>query len=174
MDLRYPIGHFTYNGEISIEQIEHWIKDIEQLPNELKKAIDGLSDNQLDTPYREGGWTIRQVIHHLSDSHMNSIIRFKLTLTEEEPTIRPYFEDRSADLNDYIETPIQTSLSLLESLHTRWVILLRLLNSSDYKRAFIHPESNQKVQLDYNLGIYSWHGKHHVAHITTLRERMGW
>lgn len=174
MDLRYPIGHFTYNGEISIEQIEHWIKDIEQLPNELKKAIDGLSDNQLDTPYREGGWTIRQVIHHLSDSHMNSIIRFKLTLTEEEPTIRPYFEDRWADLNDYIETPIQTSLSLLESLHARWVILLRLLNSSDYKRAFIHPESNQKVQLDYNLGIYSWHGKHHVAHITTLRERMGW
>lgn len=125
MDLRYPIGHFTYNGEISIEQIEHWIKDIEQLPNELKKAIDGLSDNQLDTPYREGGWTIRQVIHHLSDSHMNSIIRFKLTLTEEEPTIRPYFEDRWADLNDYIETPIQTSLSLLESLHARWVILLR-------------------------------------------------
>lgn len=174
MDLRYPIGHFIYNGEISIEQIEHWIKDIEQLPNELKKAIDGLSDNQLDTPYREGGWTIRQVIHHLSDSHMNSIIRFKLTLTEEEPTIRPYFEDRWADLNDYIETPIQTSLSLLESLHARWVILLRLLNSSDYKRAFIHPESNQKVQLDYNLGIYSWHGKHHVAHITTLRERMGW
>lgn len=174
MDLRYPIGHFTYNGEISIEQIEHWIKDIEQLPNELKKAIDGLSDNQLDTPYREGGWTIRQVIHHLSDSHMNSIIRFKLTLTEEEPTIRTYFEDRWADLNDYIETPIQTSLSLLESLHARWVILLRLLNSSDYKRAFIHPESNQKVQLDYNLGIYSWHGKHHVAHITTLRERMGW
>lgn len=174
MDLRYPIGHFTYNGEISIEQIEHWIKDIEQLPNELKKAIDGLSDNQLDTPYREGGWTIRQVIHHLSDSHMNSIIRFKLTLTEEEPTIRPYFEDRWADLNDYIETPIQTSLSLLESLHARWVILLRLLNSSDYKRAFIHPESNQKVQLDYNLGIYSWHGKHHMAHITTLRERMGW
>lgn len=174
MDVRYPIGHFSYSGEISKEQRDHWIKDIEDLPNELKEAIDGLSKKQLDTPYREGGWTIRQVVHHLPDSHMNSFIRFKLALTEDEPTIKPYFEDRWANLNDYIDTPIHVSTSLLESLHTRWVVLLRSLNSSDYKRTFYHPESNLRTQLDYNLGIYSWHGKHHLAHITTLRERMDW
>jgi hypothetical protein len=132
-----------------------------------------LSTQQLDTPYREGGWTVRQVAHHVPDSHMNAYVRFKLALTEEDPVIKPYAEDRWARLGDTQATPIEVSLALLESLHSRWVGLLRSLRPEDWKRTFRHPELGL-VSLEKNLAMYSWHGRHHVAHITELRKRMGW
>ncbi|WP_058301263.1 YfiT family bacillithiol transferase [Gorillibacterium timonense] len=174
MDFRYPIGTFEWQGEITREQREQWISDIAELPALLATEIRGLSDEQLDTPYREGGWTIRQVVHHLADSHMNSFIRFKLALTEDRPTIRPYYEDRWAEGADARLLHPEVSLRLLESLHERWVFLLRTISDEDYARDFYHPESEAVVRLDYNVGVYSWHGWHHLAHIRTLKERKGW
>ena len=142
-------------------------------PAELRAAVHGLSPEQLDTPYRLEGWTVRQVVHHLPDSHMNSFIRFKLALTEEEPTIKPYDEDLWARLGDVRNTPVEVSLRLLESLHQRWVVLLRSLGDEDWPRKFRHPELGV-MSLERNLALYAWHGRHHVAHITALRERMGW
>ncbi|WP_410513249.1 bacillithiol transferase BstA [Paenibacillus sp. BR2-3] len=168
---RYPIGHFEFEGDISEQQREAWIQDIEGLPALLKAAVNGLSDGQLDIPYRNGGWSSRQVVHHIADSHMNSYIRFKLALTEEVPTIRPYYEDRWAELYDST-ADIQISVALIEALHTRWVILLRSLDAQDYKRTFHHPESGKTSPLDYNLGFYAWHGRHHAAHITGLRDKL--
>jgi uncharacterized damage-inducible protein DinB len=173
-DLRYPIGHFSYTGEIPEEQRAAWIGEIRRLPADLREAVRGLSAEQLGTPYREGGWTVRQVVHHLADSHMNSLTRFKLTLTEENPTIKPYREAAWAELADAVTLPVETSLQLLDALHERWIVLLESLSAEDYQRTFFHPESGQTVKLDYNVGIYAWHGRHHVAHITSLRERMGW
>lgn len=173
MDLRYPIGKFSFAGECSEAQREQWIRDIEELPAKLIEAVSGLSEEQLDLPYRDGGWTVRQVVHHLGDSHMNSVIRFKLALTEDAPTIKPYYEDRWAELGDSVGVDIALSIRLLESLHAKWAILLRAMDEADYARTFIHPESKRTIRLDYNLGLYAWHGKHHVAHITSLRERMG-
>jgi uncharacterized damage-inducible protein DinB len=174
MDLRYPIGEFEFVGEISEEQRNKWIDDIEEMPEQLKSAVKDLSEEQLNTPYREGGWTIRQVVHHIADSHMNSLIRFKLALTEEEPSIKPYYEDRWAELGDTIEAPIDLSLSLLEALHKRWVLLLRTMKPADFDSTFYHPQSREATRLDKNLGIYAWHGKHHIAHITSLRSRLDW
>lgn len=174
MDTRFPIGHFESNGDITVAQRTAWINDIEQLPSLLAAAVTGLSQEQLDTPYRDGGWTVRQVVHHIADSHMNSYMRFKLALTEDCPTIKPYYEDRFAELADTAQAPIELSLILIEALHTRWVLLLKSMSASDYARTFFHPESKKVVPLDYNLGTYSWHGRHHLAHITLLAKRLGW
>ena len=149
------------------------LEDIEQTPARLRAAVRGLNDHQLDTPYREGGWTVRQVVHHVPDSHMNSYVRFKLALTEDEPTICPYMENLWAELPEARSAPIELSLSLLESLHKRWILVLRGIKPADWKRNLRHPELGL-VSLEKNLAIYAWHGKHHVAHITSLRERMGW
>jgi hypothetical protein len=172
-DLQYPIGKFHFAGPLTEDQKQTCLTDISQTPANLRAAVTGLSEQQLDTPYRPGGWTIRQVVHHVPDSHMNAYVRFKLALTEEEPTIKPYAEDRWAVLADSQSTPIEVSLMLLESLHTRWMRLLGSLAASDWKRTFRHPELGV-VSLEKNLALYAWHGRHHVAHVTSLRERNGW
>jgi hypothetical protein len=172
-DLRYPIGKLAYSGSLSEDQKQKFIDDIAQTPANLRQAVKGLSDQQLDTPYRPDGWTVRQVAHHVPDSHLNAYVRFKLALTEEEPTIKTYAEDRWAQLPDTHATPVEISLTMLDSLHDRWVRLLRSLGPEDWKRSFRHPELGL-VGLEKNLAIYSWHGRHHVAHITSLRERNGW
>lgn len=172
MDLRYPIGSFQFEGEITAATASEWIRDIEDLPKGLRTAVIDLNNQQLDTPYRPDGWTVRQVVHHLADSHLNAYVRFKLALTEEQPVIKPYEEARWAELPDY-ELPIEISLSLLEALHKRLVTLLRSLNSSDLDKTFIHPQSGV-IAVGRNIGLYAWHGRHHLAHITSLRERMGW
>ena len=172
-DLRYPIGKFTYEGLSTEEQKQKYINDIEQAPANLRAAVKGLSDQQLDTPYRPEGWTLRQVAHHLPDSHLNAYVRFKLALTEDAPTIKPYAEDLWAQLADTQTTPVEVSLTLLDALHTRWVRLLRSLKVEDWRRTFRHPQLGE-VSLEKNLVLYAWHGRHHVAHITGLRERNGW
>ena len=149
------------------------IAHIAEAPTHLRKAIGGLTDEQLDTPYREGGWTVRQVVHHVPDSHLNAYTRFKLALTEESPAIKPYDEAAWARLSDSRDTPVETSLALLESLHDRWTRLLRALSADDFRRTVNHPE-NGVMTLDTLLGLYAWHGRHHVAHITSLRGRRGW
>nr|WP_308640107.1 bacillithiol transferase BstA [Paenibacillus silvisoli] len=173
--LRFPIGEFEWEGEISEAQRAEWIEDIAALPAQLRAATQGLSEEQLDTPYRHGGWTVRQVVHHIADSHMNSMIRFKLALTEDTPTIRPYYEERWAELVDSKASPIELSLVLIDALHRRWVRLLNSLSEYEYReRMFYHPGSDRYYRLDYNLGVYAWHGKHHLAHITELAKRQGW
>jgi uncharacterized damage-inducible protein DinB len=173
MDLRYPIGKFKYEGELSDEQRGGAIRQIAEAPAKLRAAVQGLNDEQLDTPYRPEGWTVRQVVHHLPDSHLNAYTRFKLGLTEEEPMVKPYDEVRWANLADTRDTPVEVSLMLLDFLHRRWVILLASLRPQDFARRFRHPELGA-MTLDKNLALYAWHGRHHVAHITSLRERMGW
>ncbi|MGH9503596.1 MAG: YfiT family bacillithiol transferase [Terriglobales bacterium] len=172
-DPRYPIGKFTFAGSPGEPQREEFIKDIEQAPAALRDAVQGLTPQQIETPYRDGGWTVRQVVHHVPESHMNAYIRFKLALTEDAPTIKPYMEDRWAKLRDVQSTPLEVSLSLMGSLHDRWVRLLRSLEPADWKRGFNHPEMGL-MPLEKNLALYSWHGRHHVAHITELRKKMGW
>jgi DinB superfamily len=172
-DPRYPIGKFSFIGSTDATQRKQWIDDIAQAPPALRAAISGLNPQQIGTPYRDGGWTVRQVVHHVPESHMNAYVRFKLALTEDEPTIKPYMEDRWAKTGDVEATPLEVSLALLDSLHDRWVRLLRSLKSGDWKRAFRHPELGT-VSLEKNLALYAWHGKHHVAHVTELRKRMGW
>jgi uncharacterized damage-inducible protein DinB len=172
-DLRYPVGKFKYDGPPSSEQKLAFVEDIAQAPAQIRAAVNGLSDTQLHTPYRPGGWTVHQVVHHVPDSHLNSYIRFKLALTEENPTIKPYAEDRWAELSDTKDTPVEVSLKLLESLHERWVRLLRSLTTEQWKRTFRHPELGA-MDLEKTLALYAWHGKHHAAHITELRKRMSW
>ena len=172
-DLRYPIGKPTKEPQLTEDERRGLIDRIEQAPARLRAAVEGLNDEQLDTPYRPGGWTVRQVVHHLPDSHLNCYTRFKLALTEDNPAIKPYDEDRWARLADTRETPIETSLVLLDALHARWVILLKSLTAAQWKRTFHHPEHGS-VALDRNLALYAWHGRHHVAHVVSLRERSGW
>jgi hypothetical protein len=172
-DLRYPIGTLSLEGEATDAQRRGWIDEIAEAPARLRAAVEGLSPQQLDTPYRPGGWTVRQVVHHVPDSHLNSYVRFRLALTEDEPVIKPYDEQRWAELADARTAPIEPSLALLESLHERWVLLLRSLSAADWARTFRHPERGV-VTLEQNLRIYAWHGRHHVAHITSLRRRSGW
>jgi len=172
-DLRYPIGKFHFDGPPTEEQRKKFIDDIAQAPANLRTAVKGLSDQQLDTPYRPDGWTVRQVAHHVPDSHLNAYVRFKLALTEQEPTIKPYAENLWAQLPDTAATPVEVSLTMLDSLHNRWVRLLNSLKPEDWKRSFRHPELGL-VSLEKNLALYAWHGRHHVAHITSLRERNGW
>ncbi len=172
--LRFPIGEFTPKKNISDEDIKKYISIIESFPNKLKLAVTGLSDEQLDTPYREGGWSSRDVVHHVGESHMNSYIRFKLALTEDTPAIKPYDEALWAKLDDYKHTPPEVSLNLLENLHIRWVILLKSLTPDQIKRKLYHPEHKREIPLTEFMQLYAWHCEHHLAHIVNLKKRMGW
>jgi uncharacterized damage-inducible protein DinB len=169
MDLRYPIGKFSFPESTTTGQRREWIREIAEAPARLRAAVAGLSEEQLDSPYRPGGWTVRQVVHHLPDSHMNSYVRLKLALTEDMPTIKTYDEALWAELPD-TAMPIETSLMLLEALHGRWVRLFESMTEADFSRAFQHPELGT-IRLEQNLALYAWHGKHHVAHITGFTSR---
>lgn len=171
--LRYPIGEFNAPNNISSEHIEQWIEDIKSFPKQLLMYSAPLSKEQLNWQYRKNGWTIKQVIHHCADSHMNSFIRFKLALTEKQPTIRPYFEDRWAELTDGLDDDITSSLLLLKALHSKWSKLLKDLTQEQLEMTFIHPESGAKTSVKENIGIYAWHGKHHVEHIILAIENEG-
>ncbi|MCH5585113.1 bacillithiol transferase BstA [Shimazuella sp. AN120528] len=173
MDYRYPIGKFQKPAEFTSELRQQFIQTIENLPSALQDAVEGLTEEQLDTSYREGGWTVRQVVHHLADSHINSYTRFRLALTEESPTIRTYDEGKWAELPDAKHAPISSSLAVIDGLHCRWTILLRSLSPSDWEKVFLHPELGP-MNLDITTALYAWHSEHHVAHITSLRERKGW
>ena len=172
--LRYPIGEFSAPEQVSEDERQQHIVTVAELPQQLAAAVEPLIDAQLDTPYRDGGWTVRQVVHHLPDSHLNAYTRFRLALTEDNPTIRPYTEDRWAELADARTARIEPSLQLLEALHQRWVMLLQSLTDEDFARTFVHPQHGKTFRLDVALANYAWHGQHHLAHITTLKERKGW
>jgi DinB superfamily len=172
-DPRYPIGKFDRNINVTKEMRSDFVTIIEILPSQLRMEVENLSEQQLDTPYREGGWKIRQVVHHLPDSHLNAYIRFKLALTENNPTIKTYEEHLWAELPDTFNTPIDVSLNLLESLHKRWAILLNSLTDEQFEKTFQHPEWN-KITLSSTLALYAWHSKHHLAHITELKKKMNW
>lgn len=173
MDLRYPIGPFDIAAPVAPETRPELIDQIATAPARLREAVRGLSGDQLDTPYRPGGWTVRQTVHHVADSHMNSYVRLRLALTEEEPTIKPYDEAKWAELEDARTLPVEISLGLLDSLHHRWVALLKSLSDADFARTIRHSVLGV-VRLDTNLALYAWHGRHHAAHITGLRQRNGW
>ncbi|ANQ51039.1 putative metal-dependent hydrolase [Flammeovirga sp. MY04] len=164
-NLQFPIGECPTSFDITSENISNWIHVIERFPNAIEELIKDISIDQLNATYRPGGWTVKQVIHHCADSHMNSFIRFKLALTEDTPTIRPYFEDRWAELSDSLDNDVDSSLLLLKALHKKWVVLLKSLNDEDLKRAFLHPEHGQKISLGENIGIYAWHCEHHLGHV---------
>jgi hypothetical protein len=172
-DPRYPIGRFEYEGPGEDARTTA-IEAIAEAPRRLRAALGGLRPEQLETPYRPGGWTLRQVAHHLPDSHLNAYVRFKLALTEERPTIKPYDEARWAELPDVRGASVETSVALLEALHERWVALLRGLAASDWSREFVHPQHGTSFDLDRTLALYAWHGRHHVAQIASTRERNGW
>jgi hypothetical protein len=171
--LKYPVGRFNVKGELPAGGHAELIESLAGVPARLAEAVQGLTAAQIDTPYREGGWTVRQVVHHVPDSHLNAYIRFKWGLTEENPTIKTYHEDRWAELVDGRTAPIDMSLSLLEAVHKRWDFLLRGLTESDFQRTIDHPEWGA-MQLTTLLRLYEWHGRHHVAHVTNLRSRRGW
>jgi hypothetical protein len=173
MDLRYPIGKYE-TQPFSDKQKRAWLQDIQFLPGMLETAIENLDEKQLNTPYRDGGWTVKQVVHHVADSHVNAYIRFKLGLTENNPVIKPYEEALWADLNDVTAVPINISITLLYALHTRWHSALLNLPEEAWKRTVVHPEHKKEMSLYFLLGMYAWHGLHHVTHITSLRERKGW
>lgn len=172
-ELRYPTGRFKRPTAYDQRQRLEHIETIAATPARLREAVRGLDDTQLDTTYRPDGWTVRQVVHHVPDSHMNSYVRFRLALTEDTPAIKPYHEDRWAELADAKRMPVEPSLTLLESLHERWVMLLRSMRPEDFARTLAHPEHGV-LPLDFFLALYAWHGPHHVAQITKLRERAGW
>jgi uncharacterized damage-inducible protein DinB len=169
-DPRFPIGRYERRDILTNDERRALIDEIAATPVNLRAAVDGLSDAQLETPYRDGGWTIRQVVHHVPDSHLNSYTRFKLALTESAPTIRPYDEAAWAELPDSRDTPIETSLTLLESLHDRWTRLLRAMTEEQFQRTLVHPE-NGEMTLDAMVALYAWHGRHHVAHVAAARRR---
>ncbi len=174
-DLRYPIGPFKAHlkDRTTAEEKAALMDEIEAVPARLRAAVAGLDDAQLDTPYREDGWTVRQVVHHVADSHVNAYVRFRWALTEDEPAIKPYQEKDWARLPDGMTAPVAVSLDLLDALHTRWLILLRAMAPEEFERPWTSPDFGE-LSVDVLLQIYGWHGKHHVAHITTLREREGW
>jgi uncharacterized damage-inducible protein DinB len=173
MDPRYPIGQFQAPKEATQAMRAQAIQEIAAVPAAVRAATQGLNDAKLDTPYRDGGWTVRQVVHHVADSHLNAYVRCRLALTETEPTIKPYEESAWAKLEDAAHSPIDVSLRLLEPLHERWVTLLRSVPADEFARTFRHPEHGVKT-LDWMLFLYAWHGKHHTAHITELRKQKGW
>jgi uncharacterized damage-inducible protein DinB len=178
-DLRYPIGKvedqvFSNKGGYDEKAKKAYLLDIEQCPLLLEQAISNLDEHQLNTPYRDGGWTVKQVVHHVADSHMNAYIRFKLALTEDIPTIKPYDEKAWAELSDSQNLPVNISLTLLHALHTRWVEIMKNMKEEEWLRTLYHPEHKRKMSLWDLLGTYAWHSKHHTAHITSLRERMRW
>ena len=171
--LRFPLGRFTPVADPSASDRRGWRDAIARTAAALRAAVAGLSREQLDTPYRPGGWTVCQLVHHVPDSHMNALVRFKLALTEDAPTIKPYEEARWAELADGVDPDIETSLVLLERLHVRWIRIIDSLDDSDWDRPLVHPEIG-RIDLDTLLQIYGWHGPHHVAHVTRLRERNQW
>jgi hypothetical protein len=173
MDLRYPIGKFDFKQTVEPGRYAALIAEVAAAPALYRDAVRGLDEAQLDTPYRPEGWTVRQTVHHVADSHMNSYIRMRLALTENEPTIKPYDQRAWAELNDARTAPVELSLQLIESMHARWARLLETLNGADFARTFIHPVVGV-MRLDTNLALYAWHGRHHAAHITGLRQRNGW
>jgi hypothetical protein len=172
--LRYPIGKFKAPDSYTDEMIHGYISTIESFPTVLNKVVQDLNDVQLDTPYREGGWTVRQVVHHVADSHINSYVRFKLAVTEDNPTIKTYHEERWAELEEAKHAPVQLSLPLIEALHKRWAAFLKNLSPDDFKRTFHHPDNKRDVSLNRTVALYAWHCNHHLAHITELKKRMGW
>jgi uncharacterized damage-inducible protein DinB len=173
-DLRYPIGEFAWDGVMTDVRRAACVARIAAAPGLLRAAVTGLNDRQLDTPYRPAGWTVRQVVHHVPDSHLNAYTRTRLALTEETPTIKPYDEARWAELPDARSAPIEVSLALLDALHVRWVLLLHGLGPTDCARGVRHPEHGRLLSVDELLALYAWHGEHHTAHVTALRTRMGW
>ena len=172
-DLRYPVGTFVADAVVTPEKRAAWIRQIAEAPASLRQAVEGLSAQQLDSPYRPGGWTVRQVLHHVPDSHMNAYCRYKLALTEDHPTIKPYDEAAWAAAADTTRTPPAVSLALLDALHQRWVVLLESMEARDFARTLQHPEKGS-ITLDWMLQLYAWHGRHHAAHVTELRKREGW
>lgn len=173
MDPRYPIGKYEMPGEVTPELRAEAILEIAAAPQKMRDAVKGMNDAQLDTPYRDGGWTMRQVVHHVPDSHMNAYVRWRLALTETEPTIKPYEESAWAKLEDAAHAPVEVSLRLLEPLHERWVRLLHSVKEEEFARTFRHPDHGVRT-LDWMLFLYAWHGRHHVAHITELKKAKGW
>ena len=171
-DPRFPIGKAELHSSLSAQQRKELLEQIAYLPAEIRAAVRGLKDDQLDTPYRDGGWTVRQVVHHVADSHMNAYIRFKLALTEDRPDVKAYDEAEWAKLKDS-QMPIDVSLSLIDVLHRRWSALLHAMKDSDFARTYVHPQRGE-VSLDDNVCLYAWHGRHHTAHITELRKAKGW
>ncbi|MDK9699313.1 MAG: putative metal-dependent hydrolase [bacterium] len=171
-DIRYPIGKFTMTGTTTLDERSQWIEELAKAPEELRSAVRGLNAEQLNSCYREGGWTLRQVVHHLPDSHLNAYVRCKLALTEERPLVKTYEEALWAELSDSTDD-IDMSLDLLDALHRRWVSLLRSLTQEQWQREYLHPEM-KNVPLHRLVGLYAWHGKHHIAHIVKHREQMGW
>ena len=172
-DLRFPTGKFQRPAELDDQGRAKAIEIIAATPARLREAVSGLTKEQIETPYRPGGWTVRQVVHHVPDSHLNAYIRFKLALTEDVPTIKPYDETRWAELPDVNAVPIETSLTLLETVHERWLAILRAMKPADFERQLVHPETGRQ-RLDQMLALYAWHGPHHIGHVTSLRQRMGW
>lgn len=172
--LKYPIGKFEKPTNITNDALQKWILDIATFPARIREAVRHLTDEQQNTPYRPDGWTIQQVVHHCADSHMNSLVRLKLALTEENPTIKPYYEERWAVLEDSKNMPIESSLKMLEGIHERWVFLLRNLEVEAFSKTFVHPEHGKLVRIDENIGMYAWHCNHHLAHITELKKRNKW
>src|SRR5690349_5711318 len=172
-DLRFPTGKFQRPASLDAAARARAIEIVAGTPAKLREAVNGLTDAQIETPYRPGGWTVRQVVHHVPDSHLNAFCRFKLAITEDEPTIKPYDESAWAELPDVKAVPISTSLTLLDAVHERWVAILRGMKPSDFERTLVHPESGRQT-LDQMLALYAWHGPHHIAHITSLRQRNGW
>jgi uncharacterized damage-inducible protein DinB len=170
--LKYPIGQFAAPAENGVAERAAHLDVLRLLPGHLKAAVAGLDDSQLDTPYREGGWTVRQLVHHVADSHANAYIRFKLALTEDWPTIKPYEEAEWAKLADS-KLPIDVSLNLLTAIHERWLVVLESMREAEFERGYVHPVSGRQ-QLGVVLANYSWHSRHHTAHVTSLRSRMGW
>jgi hypothetical protein len=170
-DLKYPIGKLNLPEVIDAAQIKSWIRNIETLPVLLQEAIDGMTEEQLDTRYRPGGWTARQVVHHLADSHLNSYIRFKWALTEDNPTIKAYDESIWADFDDAKSAPVEVSVALISGLHGRWVTMLKGLSMDDLQRTFYHPGYDRTMQLDRMVGLYAWHGNHHLGHIRNVKEK---
>ena len=173
MDTKFPIGKYEPQP-FSENQKEAWLNDIKFLPQSLEYSVLNLDAAQLNTPYRDGGWTVKEVVHHVADSHINAYCRFKLGLTENNPTIRPYEQDLWAQLSDTQNLPINISLTLLHALHARWYEILRNMGDADWNKTIVHPEHGKTFTLWHLLGMYAWHGKHHVAHITTLRKNKGW
>ena len=169
-DERYPTGKFQYQPDTNQAQKKQFIDKLSALPRELRKAVEGMTEKQLSTPYRQGGWTIRQVIHHIADSHINAYIRFKLTMTEDQPTIKPYNEKLWAELVDATSSSVETSLALIESIHARMTTLLRSFTPEDFSRTFIHPEHGI-MNLDRQVQLYAWHGRHHIGHIMLVKDR---
>lgn len=172
--LRFPIGKFNRPAVITAAILGEWISDISTFPERLSNEVVNLTDHQLDTPYRPEGWTIRQVVHHYADSHMNRLTRLKLALTEDQPTVKPYYEERWAELMDSKNMPILPSLKMIEGIHARWVHLLNNLTSDQMERVFIHPEHGKTFSVEENIGVYAWHCNHHLAHITEAKKRNNW